>query len=239
MSVNRLGVAERVDAIRARMAAAAARAGRDPATVTLIAVTKAASPEHVLEALAAGVLDLGENRVADAEARIAAVAARLPGEAVRPCWHLIGHLQSNKARRAVQAFDRVDSVDGVALAERLSALARAADRTLPVLLEVNIARDPARSGFDPEALAAAADHVMGLPHLRLDGLMGIAPLTTDVAAQRSAFTVLRTLRDALSERYPTQRFPTLSMGMSDDFETAIEEGSTHVRVGRALFAGEE
>ncbi len=234
-------VADRVAAARARIAAAAARAGRDPDSVSLLAVTKTASAAQIVVALAAGVADFGENRVADAEARIADVAALRAADdapAARPCWHFIGHLQSNKARRAVAVFDRVDTIHSVPLADRLSALAGEAGRTLPVLLEVNIARDPARSGFAPEAVAEAAGAVFALPHLRVDGLMGIAPLTRDEAEQRRAFALLRTLRQAVSERYPTQPLPTLSMGMSDDFEAAIGEGSTEVRLGRALFAAE-
>ncbi|MCC7019163.1 MAG: YggS family pyridoxal phosphate-dependent enzyme [Ardenticatenales bacterium] len=234
-------VAERIAAARARIAAAAMRAGRDPGSVTLLAVTKAAGAAQIVAALASGVTDFGENRVADAEARIADVAALVAGSdapEARPCWHFIGHLQSNKARRAVALFDRIDTVHSVPAADRLSALAGEAGRTLPVLLEVNIARDPARSGFAPEAVAEAAGAVLALPHLRVDGLMGIAPLTRDAAEQRGAFALLRTLRRAVSERYPMQPLPTLSMGMSDDFEVAIDEGSTEVRLGRALFAAE-
>lgn len=235
-------VAERIAAARARIAAAAMRAGRDPASVTLLAVTKTAGAAQIVAALASGVTDFGENRVADAEARIADVAALVAGSdapAARPCWHLIGHLQSNKARRAVALFDRIDTVHSVPAADRLSALAGEAGRTLPVLLEVNIARDPARSGFAPESVAEAAGAIFALPHLRVDGLMGIAPLARGAnEQQRGAFALLRTLRRAVSERYPTQPLPTLSMGMSDDFEVAIDEGSTEVRLGRALFAAE-
>lgn len=234
-------VGARVAAVRARIAAAAERAGRDPADVALIAVSKNATARQVAAALEAGVVDFGENRVADAEVRMREVAAVLeargwPGP--RPRWRFIGHLQRNKARRAVAAFDAVDSLDSTDLAERLNELAGGAGRTLPALLEVNITRDPARAGFLPEALVAAAGAVIGLPHLSVEGLMAIGPHTADAAAQRAAFAALRTLRNEVAARYPSQPWPSLSMGMSDDFERAIEEGSTAVRVGRALFGPE-
>ncbi|MEO8082749.1 MAG: YggS family pyridoxal phosphate-dependent enzyme [Ardenticatenales bacterium] len=231
-------IAVRVAAARARIAAAAERAGRDPADVALVAVTKNATPMQVVAALAAGVVEFAENRVADAEARIRAVAAAL--DAARfggppPHWRFIGHMQRNKARRAVDIFDAFDSVDSTAIAGRLNELGGAAGRILPILLEVNITVDPARSGFAPDALPEVVGDVLALPHLAVEGLMAIGPHTSDVGAQRAAFAALRTLRDGLAARYPNKPWSSLSMGMSDDFEQAIAEGSTAVRIGRALF----
>ncbi|MFN8424113.1 MAG: alanine racemase [Anaerolineae bacterium] len=135
-----------------------------------------------------------------------------------PRWRFIGHLQRNKARRAVAVFDAVDGLDSSELAGQLNELAGRTGRTLPVLLEVNITRDPARAGFLPEELVAAAGAVIGLPHLSVEGLMAIGPHTDDAAAQRAAFAALRTLRNEVAARYPGQPWLSLSMGMSDDFE---------------------
>lgn len=229
-------IADRVGAVRARIADACARAGRDPTTVTLVAVTKTAAPAAVAAAVAAGVTDCGENRVADAEARIAAVDALLAARGLpRPRWRLIGHLQSNKARRAVACFDHIDSLDSIALADRLDALAAAAGRTLPVLLEVDLAGTPGRTGFDPEGLPSAAGHIVALGHLRVDGLMAVAPLSDAPDAARRAFDAVAALRDGLAARYPSRPWSVLSMGMTDDLEAAVAAGSTQVRVGRALF----
>jgi len=229
-------VAGRVAAVRGRIAAACARAGRDPATVTLVAVTKSAAPEAVAAAVAAGVTDCGENRVADAEARIRAVDALLAARGLgRPRWRLIGHLQSNKARRAVACFDHVDSLDSIALADRLDALAAAAGRPLPVLLEVDVAGTPGRTGFAPAALASAAGHILSLGHVRVDGLMAVAPLASAPDTARRAFETVAALRDDLAARYPSRPWSVLSLGMTDDLEAAIAAGSTQVRVGRALF----
>lgn len=229
-------VADRVAAVRARIDAACARAGRDPATVTLVAVTKTATPEAVAAAVAAGVTDCGENRVADAEARIAAANALVAARGLpRPRWRFIGHLQSNKARRAVACFDHVDSLDSIALADRLDALAAAAGRTLPVLLEVDVAGTPGRTGFAPSELRSAAGQIVALRHLRVDGLMAVAPLSSAPDAARRAFDAVAALRDDLAAHYPSRPWSVLSMGMTDDLEAAIAAGSTQVRVGRALF----
>jgi pyridoxal phosphate enzyme (YggS family) len=211
-----------------RVAHAAARAGRDPAGVRIVAVTKTVPPERIRPAIAAGFDLLGENRVQEAAAK----AGLIDGAT----WHLIGPLQSNKARRAVELFAVVQSVDSLDLARRLDRLAAELrpGRPLPVLLQVNVAADPTKAGFDPAWVASDLPAILDLPALRVDGLMTIGPLVADPEAARPTFVALR----ALSERLRStdgRLGPELSMGMSDDFEVGVEEGATLVRVGRAIF----
>jgi hypothetical protein len=209
------------------IARACLRVGRDPAAVELVAVAKTVAAERLVAAVAAGLTTLGENRVHEAEAK----ATLLPGA----CWHLIGPLQSNKARRAVELFDVVESVDSGDLARRLDRLAGEAGRApLPVYLQVNVDRDPAKSGFLPEALDAELPALAGLPGLRLLGLMTVGRLTGTAEDARPTFVRLRQLSADLRRQEP-HLGPGLSMGMSGDFEVAVEEGATLVRVGRALF----
>ncbi len=215
-------------AVEARIDAAAKRAGRDPASVRLVAVSKTVPAARVRAAVAAGLDVLGENRVQEAAAKIPDV----PGAS----WHLVGPLQGNKARRAVQLFDVIQSLDGLDLARRLDRLAgeMRPGRPLPVLLQVNVAGDVAKAGFSPAGVAEALPALSGLANLRLDGLMTIGRLVTDPQDARPTFVALRTLSDRLRSESPALG-PALSMGMSDDFEVAVEEGATIVRVGRALF----
>ena len=221
-------LAHRVDEVRVRIARAAGRAGRAPEAIRLVAVVKTVPPERVAEALGLGITDLGENRVQEAKATIAAIGR---GSA---SWHMIGHLQRNKAGHAVELFDRVDSVDDLELAQALSRRAAAVGRTLPVLIEVNVSGEPTKHGVAPDAARPLAEAVAALPHLALDGLMTVGPAVDSAAAARPDFAALRGLRDTL-EAALGRRLPELSMGMSGDFEVAIEEGSTMVRVGSALF----
>lgn len=216
------------ESVLGRIADAAARAGRDAAGVTLVAVSKTVSADRLRHALAAGLTLLGENRVQEAETKV----ATLPGAR----WHLVGPLQSNKARRAAAIFDMIQSLDSVELATRLDRAAAAdrPDRPLPVLLQVNVDRDTAKAGFDPDAVAAALPGLLALPGLRIDGFMTIGRLVEDPEAARPAFRALRDLSDRLRRTWPGLG-PELSMGMSDDYEVAVEEGATIVRVGRALF----
>lgn len=216
------------EGVLARIAAAAARAGRDAADVTLVAVSKTVPAERIRAAVAAGFDTLGENRVQEAEAKAPAV------EGAR--WHLVGPLQSNKARRAVELFDVVESVHDGDLAARLDRLVRETPgrAPLPVLLQVNVDRDPAKAGFDPEALARAVPALAALDGLDVRGLMTIGRLVDDPDAARPTFADLRELSARLREAWP-RLGPELSMGMSDDYEVAVEEGATIVRVGRALF----
>ncbi len=234
MTAERLDPAE-VEAFRraradvlGRIAGAATRAGRDPARVTLVAVSKTVPADRVRAAVAAGFIVLGENRVQEGAAKIPVV----PGAA----WHLIGPLQANKARRAVELFDLIESVHTEELAARLDAIAGSLPGRVPypVLLQVNVDRDPAKAGFLPEALDAAAGRLDALAHLDLRGLMTIGRLAPDPDGARATFVALRTLAEALRARWPRLGLE-LSMGMSDDYEAAVEEGATIVRVGRAIF----
>ncbi|HEY5630443.1 MAG TPA: YggS family pyridoxal phosphate-dependent enzyme [Candidatus Limnocylindrales bacterium] len=211
-----------------RIADAAARAGRDPAEVTLVAVSKTVPEERVRAAVAAGLTVLGENRVQEGAAKAADVAGAT--------WHLLGPLQANKARRAVEAFDVLEAVGSLEIARRLDRLAGEVrpGRPLPVLLQVNVAGDPAKSGFDEASVEADLGALADLPNLRLDGLMTIGRLVATAEEARPTFRALRALSARLRAREP-RLGAALSMGMSDDYEVAVEEGSTIVRVGRALF----
>ena len=211
-------IAERVAHLRQRVERAAERAGRSPADVTIVAVSKGFPPSAIDEAVVAGIADVGENRVQEAAAKIAALRG-LP-----VTWHLVGHLQTNKAKTALELFDIIHSVDSLHLAEVLS---HRAQRPLPVLLEVNMAGEASKFGFSPDDVAAAAQAIARLPHLDLRGLMTVAPFVSEPETVRPVFRELRRLRDALGLR-------ELSMGMTDDFEVAIEEGATLVRIGRAI-----
>ena len=217
-------IADRVAHVRQRVERATERAGRSPAEVTIVAVGKGFSPDAIEKAVAAGIAHVGENRVQEA-------AAKIPGLLGLPVtWHLVGHLQTNKAKTALELFDIIHSVDLLHLAEVLSHRAEvgAVQRPLPVLLEVNVIGEASKFGFPSAQVAAAVQAVASLPHLELRGLMTVAPFVSDPQAVRPVFRELRRLRDALGLR-------ELSMGMTDDFEVAIEEGATLVRIGRAIF----
>jgi pyridoxal phosphate enzyme (YggS family) len=220
-------LATNVAHVRARIAAAAARGGRRPEDILLVAVTKTVDAARVQEAVALGLRTFGENRVQEAREKVAAVPSA--------SWHLIGSLQRNKAKEAVRLFRTIESVDSIALAEELSRRAAQEDRTVDVLIQVNVAREPQKHGVPPEEAAALVRRTAELPALRLRGLMTIAPAVHDPDEVRPVFRGLRELRDTL-ERTAPAALPELSMGMSDDFEVAIEEGATMVRVGRAIFA---
>ncbi|HEU4324199.1 MAG TPA: YggS family pyridoxal phosphate-dependent enzyme [Roseiflexaceae bacterium] len=234
-------IAEQLALIKERIADAARRSGRDPDGVTLIGVSKTHPPETVRAAQAAGLAHVGENRVQEAEGKIAALADTRAGLA----WHLIGHLQSNKAKKAAALFDLIQSLDSLALAQALDRHAGALGRRLPVLLQVNVSGEASKEGFAlagweerPAALdafCAELEPLLALPQLEVRGLMTIAPLSDDPAAAPATFRSTRRLRDALAQRFPQARWDELSMGMTDDFEDAIAEGATIVRIGRAIF----
>lgn len=207
--------------MRERIAAACLRAGRSPEEVIVVAVAKGFPPAAIVEAVAAGIGHIGENRVQEAAAKRPALAGLRPP----PTWHLVGHLQTNKVKLALELFDIIHSVDSLYLAEAISRRAR---RPVPVLLEVNVAGEASKFGFSPRELPPAAAAIARLPNLKVRGLMTVAPLASDAEELRPIFRRLRELRDSLGLR-------ELSMGMSDDFEAAIEEGSTMVRIGRAIF----
>ena len=217
---------ERLAHVRVEIARRQAAAGWSH-PVTIVAVTKGFGLEAVEAALAAGLTDLGENRVQEAVAKIDTPAGR------GATWHLIGHLQRNKAKDVPGRFALVHSLDSAALAEELDRRAATHGATVRALLQVNVAGETQKSGCAPAEAAGLAKRVAGLPHLALEGLMTIAPLTDDEAAQRRTFRGLRELRDALKE--DGLWLPTLSMGMSGDYGVAIEEGATVIRVGTALF----
>ena len=214
-------IANNIEAIRQRMSAAAKRAGRDPASVRLVGACKTVEPERIVQALDAGLRDFGENFIQEAEDRIASLGSR----ADQAIWHFIGHLQTNKAGAAVNLFDILESVDSLRLAEHIS---RRTTQPIRILLEVNVAQEASKFGFAPAEVGAAIARVQQLPNLELDGLMTIAPASPDPEMVRPVFRELRELAHAHGLR-------ELSMGMTDDFEVAIEEGATMIRVGRAIF----
>ena len=215
--------------VRVRIAEAALRGGRRPESVQLVAVTKTVGPERIREAVACGLRVFGENRVQEARAKVSEV----PGVS----WHLIGSLQRNKVKEALRLFEVIHSVDSVGLAEELSRRSmERGTRRAEVLLQVNISQEPQKHGVAPEEAERVVGAVLDLQGLRLRGLMGMAPLVDTPEAARPSFRRLRELRDRLEEAFPEAGVYELSMGMTDDFEVAIEEGATIVRVGRALFA---
>jgi len=244
-----MSIADNLEHVRGSIAAACARAGRNPADVTLIAVSKTHPPALLLEAAAAGVQHFGENRVEEAESKIPRVTAALveTGRAA-PTWHMIGHIQSRKAKEIPPLFQVVHSVDTVKLAEKLARLVEERDQRLDVLLEINISGEASKGGFaasgwarDPavrDQVWADVRQIAALPALNVRGLMTMAPIVPAMEDARPVFTGLRLLRDALAESLGLA-LPDLSMGMTDDYPVAIEEGATLVRIGRAIFGERE
>lgn len=213
-------IAQRVADLRERIATACARAGRSPSDVTLIAVTKTVAADAIREAIAAGVRDIGENRVQEAQAKRPALVNLSD---VR--WHMIGHLQTNKVKAALGLFGTIHSVDSIHLAEEIS---RRAPTQVPVFLDVNVASEASKTGLALADLPAAHEAISRLPNIDLRGLMTVAPIAESPENVRPIFARLAAEARALD-------LCELSMGMSDDFEAAIEEGATHVRLGRAIF----
>ena len=222
-----MDLAANLTEVQQRIAAACARAGRDPASVSLLAVTKTHSPEVVQEAAQLGLKLFGENKVQEAKAKIPLCPGNLR-------WHMIGHLQSNKCRDAVELFDMVQSVDSLHLAEELNKKAAQAAKTVPVLLEVNIVGEASKFGYPPEKLFAEFVTISKLPRLEVQGLMTVPPWTPIAEKARPVFRRLRELKQKCEELLGAP-LPHLSMGMSGDFEVAIEEGATMVRLGTVLF----
>jgi hypothetical protein len=216
-----MSIASRITEARERIAAACEHVGRSPDSVTLIAVTKGFGPEAVREAVAAGIRDIGENRVQEAEAKRAALAD-LPGD-VR--WHMIGHLQTNKVKTVLTLFDTIHSVDSIHLAEAIS---RRAPGPVPAFLEVNVAGEATKTGFSLDELPDAYTAISSLPNLNVRGLMTVAPFSSSREDARPIFR-------QLAEEATRLGLAELSMGMTDDYEVAVEEGATDVRLGRALF----
>jgi len=228
-------LAKNLARVNERIERAASRAGRRAEDVTLIAVSKTHSARKIKELCEAGIRHFGENRVQERESKLAPVAS------LDAIWHMIGHVQKNKAARAAGLFDSIDSLDSVELAEKLNR-ARASvtsEKRLRVLIELKLDPEPAKSGVDEKELSRIVEAVLRLPHLELRGLMGVPPYFDNPEETRAYFRRLRGARDALRSTLGTESLPVLSMGMSDDFEIAIEEGATEVRVGTALFGERE
>jgi pyridoxal phosphate enzyme (YggS family) len=219
-------LAMRLEQVRQEMAAAARRAGRKPEEIELVAVSKTQTTAAVQEAMRAGLVDFGENKVQEGRRKIE--------ELGRGRWHLIGHLQTNKAKEAVRLFDAIDSVDRLELAEEIDRRAEALGKIQDVLLQVNVAGESTKFGCAPGQARELAEAINARPRLALRGLMTIAPYAPEPEKSRPHFAALRELREAI-QRETGLQLPVLSMGMSGDFAVAIEEGSTSVRIGTALF----
>jgi PLP dependent protein len=228
-----MGIPENIAHIRERIAAAAFRAGRNPSDIALMAVTKTHPPDRIREAYKAGLRLFGENRVQEFSEKSPALRD-LPGAE----WHMIGHLQSNKAQKAAELFASVDSVDSVRLAQKLNQAAEQYGKKLAVLIEINVGEEAAKSGVAPgaEELEELLNKAPEFAHLEFRGLMTVPPFTENPEHARPYFRQLRELRDRIAARnLPGVSMGVLSMGMSHDFDVAIEEGSTQVRVGTAIF----
>jgi len=219
------GIGGNVAAIQKRIAKAAKKADRPPSAVTLVAVTKTVDATAIQEAFAAGLRHFGESRIQEAKEKLPQLSALQPP----PTWHMVGHLQTNKAKTATELFDVIHSVDSLKVAEAIS---QHANCDMSVLVQINVAGEASKYGFALQDAIAALEHMARLPHLRIKGLMTIAPYADDPEEVRPVFRRLRLMRDSLGLEH-------LSMGMSHDFEVAIEEGATLVRIGRAIFGGRE
>jgi len=228
-----MSIAENVERVRERILAACLRSGRSPEDVALMAVSKFQERQAVEEAWAAGLRLFGESRVQEAQGKFGDFGPAHPGTSV----HLIGSLQRNKAKPAAALFDCIQSLDRDELALELGKQAAALGRSLPVLLEMHTGEDSKRGYPDLDALYRATELVLGMPSLKPAGLMTMAPFTKDEAAIRASFRKLMMARDGLARRFPEQDWNCLSMGMTNDFELAVEEGSTLLRVGTAIFGG--
>lgn len=222
-----MDLAANLEMIRRRIKAACDRCDREPNSLTLLAVAKTQPPEVVSAAAGLGLLVFGENKVQEAKAKIPLCPGRLR-------WHFIGHLQSNKCRDAVRLFSMIQSVDSLALAREINQRADEAGKTMPVLLEVNLAGEASKFGYRPQALLAELDQINALPRIEVHGLMTVPPWSPDAENSRPHFRRLCELK-AECEQLLGAPLPHLSMGMSGDFEAAIEEGATMVRIGTALF----
>jgi PLP dependent protein len=215
--------------VRRRVAAAAARAGRSPEEIRVLAISKTRPVEVIELAYRAGICDLGENRVQEAEDKFD------PRPFAPMTLHLVGHLQSNKAKVAARLFDFVHSVDSTHVAESLNNQLANLGKRMPVLLQVNTSGEESKFGFSPEEVSGAVPQILALPNLEVRGLMTVAAIVPVPEQARPYFRQLRQLRDQLAEAHPTAPWGELSMGMTDDFEVAIEEGATMIRLGRVIF----
>ncbi len=216
-----MGIEQNLRELERRIARAAERSGRSLAEITIVAVTKEVEAEAIEVAIKAGIRHIGENRVQEARGKMERLSILEP----RPIWHMVGHLQTNKVKTAVEIFDIIHSIDSLRLAQAVS---QHVQSTIPVLLQVNVSGEGRKSGFSVAELSQAAEEIARLPRLEVKGLMTIAPMVADAEEVRPIFRKLRQLRDELGLEH-------LSMGMTDDFEVAVEEGATMLRIGRAIF----
>jgi pyridoxal phosphate enzyme (YggS family) len=216
-----VSIAANIEEVHGRIARACERSHRSPGEITLVVVTKEFGVSAIRSAFDCGIRDFGENRVQEAEEKIVQLSDIKP----EITWHMVGHLQSNKAKTAVDLFDIIHSVDSIKLAEILS---RRLEESFPVLLQVNVSGEATKGGFSVNEIESAVEKIRQLPNLKVKGLMTIAPLVADIEEVCPVFRKLRELRDSLGLEH-------LSMGMTDDFEVAVEEGATMLRIGRAIF----
>ncbi len=234
MLLNQQLIQDNLQKINERLALAAGRAGRRPSEIQIIAVTKNFPESAIRLAYRAGLWSFGENRVQEALPKI---------ESLKDCpeikWHMIGHLQSNKARKAVENFALIQSVDSPGLAQRIAAIARENKRSVEILLEVNVSGEPAKSGVLPKAIDPVFEEICSLSEIKLRGLMAVGPLTDNEKTIHGAFKLLKDKFDKLAASGDRADFNILSMGMTDDFEIAVEEGSNMVRIGRGIFGARE
>lgn len=223
--------------LRERMSAAATRAGREPDDVILVPVTKTFAPQIIEGAVTVGLREFGENQVQEAEPKV----AWFRDKGIYLKWHMVGHLQRNKVKKAIHLFDIIHSVDSVRLAREVSHRCARAKMTMPILLEVNVSDEASKYGFrvtkegQEEEFFRVVEEIIDLPNLDLQGLMTMAPFGAPEQEVRSCFRGLNFLQNKLREKFPEERWQHLSMGMTDDFEVAIEEGATIIRIGRAIF----
>ena len=234
-------IADNIRRVEDRIDAACAKVGRDPATITLVGISKLKPAEDIVSAVEAGLQHLGENRVEEGAAKIPQVEATTDRQII---WHMVGHVQSRKAKQVVPLFDLVQSVDSLRLAQRLSRFAEMRDRKLQVLLEVNVSGEASKYGFAgynwyqdkvvKDNLWREVEAILQLPHIEVMGLMTMAPFDVEESVIRRVFADMYCLREELQSSLRTS-LPELSMGMTDDYPIAIEEGATMVRVGRAIF----
>ena len=239
-------IKDRLLAVRARIAEACGRVNRPVESVTLVAVSKTHSAETVLQAVRCAQMHFGENRIEEAGGKISAVRA---GTSELLTWHMVGHVQSRKAQEVIAAFDWIHSLDSLKLAERYARFATESNRSPYILLEMNVSGEGSKSGIDAanwdqdrakrEVLWDVVRHIVALPNLRVAGLMTMAPIVEDIEQSRPVFASLRKLRDALADDFSGTDWSTLSMGMTDDYPVAIEEGATMIRIGRAIFGPRE
>lgn len=230
-------ISQTIPHVKERIAGVASRAGRRPEEITLVAVAKGKTLQQIQEAVSCGIADVGENRVQEALLQYGALKTE-NRELTTVRWHMVGHLQTNKVKDAVRIFDLIHSLDSLRLAREIDRQAAMISKVQEVLIEVKTSSDAAKSGVSPEDTPALLREIAGLPHIKAMGLMTMAPLADDPEQARPYFRALRQLSERINaQRITSEALRILSMGMTDDFEVAIEEGATMVRLGRAIFEG--